>query len=234
MLRVVRRNGFRYHHKPKMKKIVIVGAGGHGREVADILRHQQTQTADLAVHGFVDEDEALHGRQIEGLTVLGGWSWLEKAKGEEISVICAVGLPEVRKRLVSRAESLGLSFANAISPLAHISPRARIGKGVMIFPFASVGTNTEIGDQAIINGMSLLAHDVKIGNYAVISPGSSVGGNASIGEGCWIGIGANINPRVNVGAWSLIGSGATVIRDIPDHVVAVGVPAKSIKKREIV
>jgi sugar O-acyltransferase (sialic acid O-acetyltransferase NeuD family) len=215
-----------------MKKIVIVGAGGHGREVADILRHQQTQAADFAVLGFIDDDEALHGRQIEGLTVLGGWSWLEQAKREEISVICAVGLPEVRKRLVSRAESLGLSFANAISPLAHVSPLARIGQGVMIFPFSSVSTNTEVGDHAIVNGMSLLAHDVKIGSYAVISPGSCLAGKACVGEGCWIGIGVNINPSVSVGAWSLIGSGATVIRDIPGHVVAVGVPAKAIKNRE--
>jgi sugar O-acyltransferase (sialic acid O-acetyltransferase NeuD family) len=215
-----------------MKKIVIVGAGGHGREVADILRHQHARATDFSLLGFVDEDEALHGRQIEGLTVLGSWSWLEKAKREEISVICAVGLPEVRKRLVSRAESLGLSFANAISPLAHVSPLARIGQGVMIFPFSSVSTNTEVGDHAIVNGMSLLAHDVKIGSYAVISPGSCLAGKASVGEGCWIGIGVNINPSVSVGAWSLIGSGATVIRDIPGHVVAVGVPAKAIKNRE--
>jgi len=217
-----------------MKKIVIIGAGGHGREVADILRHQQTQAADFALLGFVDDDGALHGRQIDGLMVLGGWSWLEKAECREISIICAVGLPEVRKRLVARAQSLGLSFANAISPLAHISPFASIGHGVMIFPFASVSSNTKVGDHAIINGLSLLAHDVKIGSYAVISPGSSVGGNASIGEGCWIGIGVNINPSVSVGQWSLIGSGATVIRDIPGHVVAVGVPAKSIKNRETV
>ena len=217
-----------------MKKIVIVGAGGHGREVADILRHQQKQAAHFAVLGFVDEDEALHGRQIDGLAVLGGWSWLEKAKGEETSVICAVGLPEVRKRLVSRVDSLGLSFANAISPLAQVSPHARIGQGVMVFPFASVSTNTQVGDHAIINGMSLLAHDVKIGSFAVISPGSSLAGNVCIGEGCWIGIGVNINPGVSVGAWSLIGSGATVIGDIPAHVVAVGVPAKAIKNRETV
>jgi sugar O-acyltransferase (sialic acid O-acetyltransferase NeuD family) len=230
-MRVVRPNRFRYHHKPKMKKIVIVGAGGHGREVADILRHQQTQSADFGVLGFVDGDETLHGREIDGLTVLGGWSWLESARCEEMAVICAVGLPEVRKRLVSRAESLGLSFANAISPLAHVSPRARIGRGVMIFPFASLSTNTEVGDHAIINGSASLAHDVTIGSYAVISPGSSLAGNVSIGEGCWIGVGVNVNPSVSIGEWSLIGSGATVIHDVPGHVVAVGVPAKPIKNR---
>src|SRR2546423_8745121 len=95
--RVVRPNRFRYHHKPKMKKIVIIGAGGHGREVADMLRHQQTQANNLVLLGFIDDNEALHGRQIEGLTVLVGWSWLESAECDEISVICAVGLPEVRK-----------------------------------------------------------------------------------------------------------------------------------------
>jgi len=231
--RVVRPNRFRYHHKPKMKKIVIIGAGGHGREVADILRHQQTQAPNLVLPGFIDDDEALHGKEIEGLTVLGGWSWLERAERDKISVICAVGLPDVRLRLVRRAESLGLSFANAISPLAHISPQARLGHGVMIFPYAFVSVNSDVGNHVVINGMSWIAHDVKIGSYAVISPGSSVAGNASIGEGCWISMGVTVNQSVSVGRWSIVGSGAAVVRDIPDHVVAVGVPARSIKTREI-
>ncbi len=216
-----------------MKNIIIIGAGGHGREVADILRQQQAHGGKFNLYGFVDDNDNLHGKQIDGLTVLGGWSWLEKAKREEISVICAVGLPEVRKRVVSRALDLGLSFASAVSPLAYVSPSAKIGQGVMIFPFAGVSTATEISDHVSIHGMSLVGHDTKIGRYAAISPGVNLAGAVSVGEGCWLGIGANVIQGITIGEWSFVSVGAAVTRDVLSRVVAAGVPARAIKKREI-
>ena len=216
-----------------MKKVVIIGAGGHGREVADVLRLQQERETNFPLHGFVDDDASLHGRLIDGLKVLGDWSWFERANREEVSVICAVGLPEVRKSLTERAGSLGLSFASAISPLAYISPRAKIGRGVMIFPFTFVSTATEIGDHAIVHTPSFIGHDTKISPYTTICPGVSIAGNISIGEGCWIGIGSSIIQGKTIGDWSYIGAGAAVTQDLPSHVVAVGVPARPIKARVI-
>ena len=216
-----------------MKKVVIIGAGGHGREVVEILRHQQEREKSFTLHGFVDDNASFHGKLMDGLKILGGWSWFERAEREEVSVICAAGSPEVRRRLAQRAESLGLSFASAVSPLAYISPHAKIGKGVMIFPFAFVSNATRIGDHAILHVSSFIGHDTKIGRYSMISPGANVAGNVSVGEGCWLGIGSSIIQGKAVGEWSFIGAGAAVTRDVPSRVVAVGVPAKPIKAREI-
>ena len=85
-----------------MKRVIVIGAGGHGREVADILRHQAQNESDLEIHGFVDEDPALDHKVINGLPVLGNWSWFEAVDRSEMAVLCAVGSPEIRKQLVER------------------------------------------------------------------------------------------------------------------------------------
>ena len=175
-----------------MKKIVIIGAGGYGREVAELLLHQHTKEKAFTIEGFIDDNTSLHGKQINNLTVLGDWSWLEKAKRHETSVICAVGFPETRKILAERAEKLGFSFASVISPQAYISPRAKIGKGVIIFPFTFIDTSVEIGDHSIVYAPSFIGHDTVISNFITICPGVNIAGNVSVGEGCWIGIGSSI------------------------------------------
>ena len=213
----------------RMKRVVIIGAGGHGREVAEIFRHQQASKNDFVLHGFIDDDSSLHGKIVDGLTVLGDRSWFERSDRDQISVTCAVGGPEARKRLTEWAEGMGLSFVSAISPLAHVSAIARLGKGVMIFPFAFVSTATEVGDHAIVHASTFVGHDTSIGRYAMIAPGANVAGNVSVGEGCWVGAGSSIIQGKAIGDWSFIGAGAAVTQDVPSRVLAVGVPARQIK-----
>ena len=112
-----------------MKRIAIIGAGGHGREVAEILAQQAAQMGAFTVQGFIDENKERHGQWIDGLPVLGDWDWVAANK-DGLAVICAVGTPAVMRLLVARAQALGIPFANAISPLAHVSPRATLGEGV--------------------------------------------------------------------------------------------------------
>lgn len=215
-----------------MKRVVIIGAGGHGREVAEILRHQERQGNGSPVLGFIEDDAKLHHQVINDLPVLGDWSWFATVDRSEIAVICAVGLPHLRKHLVERAKSSGLLFTNAISPLAYLSPEAKLGEGLMIFPHSFVSTGSSIGDHSIINAGATVSHDTKIGRYGTINPGVHLAGNVLIGEGCYLGIGSSVIHSVSVGAWTTIGAGAAVIRDLPDNVTAVGVPARVIKTKE--
>jgi sugar O-acyltransferase (sialic acid O-acetyltransferase NeuD family) len=215
-----------------MKRIVIFGAGGHGREVADVLRDQARQRGEMSVLGFVVDEPGIHDRVAGDLPILGDWSWFQGIDRNEIAIVCAVGSPQLRARIVARAVTSGLSFFNAISPHAYVSPSARIGKGVMILPRSVINTDTIVGDHAIINVGVTISHDTQIGQYCTINPGAHLAGNVSVGEGCCLGIGSSVIQGVNIGQWTTIGAGAVVNRDLPENVTAVGVPARVIKTRE--
>ena len=215
-----------------MKRVVIIGAGGQGREVADILRHQAQGDRQIEPLGFVDDDRGLHGRNVESLPVLGDWSWFERADREGLAVVCAVGSPHVCRDLVERARAIGLPFANVVSPLAQISSFARLGEGVTIFPNVIVNTGAYVDSHSILNVGVVVSHDSTVGAYSNLNPGARLAGNVTIGKGCYIGMGANVIQGRTVGGWSIVGAGAVVINDLPENVTAVGVPAKTIKTRE--
>lgn len=215
-----------------MKKIVIIGAGGHAREVLDILLTCQTGDKRAEVLGFIDEDPDRHGQILAGLPILGDFRWFEKVNRKEIAVICAVGTPHICRKLVNQAKSIGLQFANVISPQAWISPQARLGQGVIVFPGVIINTGAVIGNCVTLNVAVTVSHDTIIDDFCNINPGVHIAGNVHISEGCYIGMGANIIQGITIGPWSIIGAGAVVVRDIPANVTAVGVPAKVIKTRE--
>ena len=214
-----------------MKRVVIICAGGHAREVAAIIRHQSQADCEISLLGFVVERDYLPRDAPIDLTMLGDWSWFEDADRDNLAVVCAVGDPALRKRLVDKATAIGLSFTNVISPLAYVSTDATIGQGVMVFPFAVISTNSFLGDHAIVNAGSTISHDAVVDRYGTISPGVHIAGNVSLGEGCYLGIGSSVVERVSIGVWSMIGAGSVVISDVPDNVTAVGIPARVIKKR---
>jgi sugar O-acyltransferase (sialic acid O-acetyltransferase NeuD family) len=215
-----------------MKRLVIIGAGGHGREIAEILREPLQQGKVPNLLGFVDETPALRHQVIDGLPVLGDWSWFEGVDRSEVSVICASGFSHTRKMMVERARASGLNFANAISHIAYLSPDAKIGEGIMICQHAIACRGTLIDDHAIINLGSIVGHDTKVGRYSTLNPGVNLAGNVSIGEGCYLGIGSSVIQRISIGSWTTVGAGAAVVKDLPENVTAVGVPARVIKRRE--
>lgn len=215
-----------------MKQVVIIGAGGHGREVAEILRHASEVDGTLEALGFVDDDPHRQGQVIDELPVLGTWKWFEQVDRDQIGVICAVGTPHICRMLVQRARSLQLSFVNIISPLAHISSRATIGQGVAVFPNTVINTGASLGNYSILNLGATVSHDSKVGAYCNINPGARLAGNVTIGEGCYIGMGTNVIQGCSVGAWATIGAGAVVTCDLLPNVTAVGIPARVIKTKQ--
>jgi sugar O-acyltransferase (sialic acid O-acetyltransferase NeuD family) len=215
-----------------MKRVVIIGAGAQGREVAEILRLEQSHGEATEALGFVDENRDLRSRTIDGLPVLGDWTWFDGVDRSEIAVICASGFSKVRFKMVQKAREMGLSFANAIFPLAYISRNARIGEGVVVYYNGIACTGSSIGNHAIINSGAIVSHDTHLGDYSTLNPGVNLAGDVTVGEGCYLGIGCNVIQGIRIGAWTTIGAGAVVIRDLPSHVTAVGVPAKIIKTRQ--
>lgn len=212
-----------------MKRVVVIGAGARGREVAEILRQPSEQGNVTEVLGFVDDNLALRNQVIDGLPILGDWSWLQGIDRSEVAVICASGFSETRKILFERARASGFSFANAISHVAYLSPHSQIGEGVVIYQHAIASRGTVIEDHVIINLGSIVSHDTKVGRYGTVNPGVNLAGNVTIGEGCYLGIGSSVIQGISIGSWTTVG--AALITDLPDNVTAVGMPARVIKRR---
>jgi sugar O-acyltransferase (sialic acid O-acetyltransferase NeuD family) len=184
------------------------------------------------VLGLVVDHPQSHDAAVGRLPVLGDWSWFEGVERGGLAVICAVGSPQARKRLVERAAAKGLSFASAVSPLAYLSPEAKIGEGVMIFPHCFASAGSLIGDHAIVNVGATVSHDTRVSRYGTLGPGVHLAGNVSVGEGCYLGIGSSVINGVSIGEWSTVGGGAVVTKDLPENVTAVGLPARVIKTKE--
>lgn len=209
-------------------QVVIYGAGDHGRVVAEIVE----ANGRCHIAGFLDDDPALHGLCIEGYRVLGGRSALREVRDRGVTrCIIAIGSNARRRELAPVVRSQGLDLTTVIHPSAQISPRAAIGAGTVVEACSVVKTGAVIGGLAIINSCVSVGHDVVVGEAVQISPGASVGGWVEIGDGTQVGLGASVIPKVKIGKNVIIGAGAAVIRDLPDNVVAVGVPARIIRTR---
>lgn len=202
------------------KGVLILGAGGHGKVVADTLLCQGAQ-----VSGFLDDVPAKWGTTILGIPVLGGVNtcW-EHCPG---GLLLGIGSNAIRKQIATtlgpRADRL---WCNAIHPRAVVSASVRIAVGVVIVAGAVVNVDASLGSHVIINTCASVDHDCVVGDYVHIAPGAHLAGGVTVGEGAFIGAGAVVVPGCTIGKWANIGAGAVVVRDIPDNVIAKGVPAR--------
>ena len=212
-------------------KIVLLGAGGHGREVGDIIRECRLRDDFCELVGYIDDDPGKHGGHIDGIPVLGGFAWFDSVDKDEIFVICAVGTPQAVKGLSERACALGLKFTRAVSPYSSVSSAAHIGNGVNVFANAVINAGVTIGDHTSVNVAATVSHDSVVGDYCSINPGAHIAGNVSIGTECYIGMGANVIQNISIGSGSTVGAGAVVVRDVPPQVTVVGVPARLVQEK---
>lgn len=205
------------------QQVIVIGAGGHGQVVADILLAAQP-ASDIELIGYVDDNTSLRGESFLGVPVLGGIADLPHMDHQ--GVIIAIGNNRVRHHLAARLQEQGETFVTAIHPTAILGVGVGIGPGSMICAGVVVNTGTHIGSQVILNTGCILDHHNDIGDTAHIGPGARLAGEVTIGEGTLVGVGATILPQRQVGAWSIVGAGAVVTRNVPDDVTVVGVPAK--------
>lgn len=203
-----------------LKKIVVFGAGGHGKVVMDIAAQ-----CGYEVLGFIDDDPGA-ARLGNASPVLGDRNWIRTASPSEVCCALGVGLNEARREVAQFVSDCGMDVSTVVSPNAMISGSAHLGSGVVVMAGVVINAMAQIGDGAIINSGAVVEHDNRIGCYAHISPNASLGGNVDVGDFAHVGIGAIVLPSVRIGAGSILGAGSVATADIPDHVVAFGVPAR--------
>jgi sugar O-acyltransferase (sialic acid O-acetyltransferase NeuD family) len=203
-------------------KLYIYGASGHGKVVAEIAL-----ALDYLVSGFIDDDPSMQGKHVLELPICGGFEWLVRsARHSKLVVGLGIGDNRVRCRVAQQCRRLGIPLITLVHPSALISPSAAIGNGTVVMAMVVVNALAKIGDGVIINTGVIVEHDCNVGEYAHLAPNSAMGGASSLGKMSLLGMGATIIHLVRVGDGSVVGAGAVVIKDLPDTVVAVGVPAR--------
>jgi sugar O-acyltransferase (sialic acid O-acetyltransferase NeuD family) len=212
------------------RRVVIVGASDGGRIVAYNLSYDR----DAEVVGFVDADRSKWGRRIAGFRVLGPDAMLPelRRKGATHAVVAA-GEPALRRKLRLEVRKSGLELGNAIHPSVLVSPAAQLGKGVVILARSVLSDNPVIGDNVWIGLAATITHDTRVGRDCLIGGCSAVGAYVTVGDGAMVGWGAVVGLFCKIGAGAAVGSGANVASNssIPARAVAVGNPARVVKKR---
>lgn len=206
-----------------MSSAFIVGCGAHGRVVLDTMIAQKKWDSIA----FIDDNQDLFGTTINSAKVVGDLSSIDAANA---GIVVAIGHPEIREKLARRIEQANIPFINAIHPTAVIQPSAQIGVGNVFFAQSVINSNASIGNHVIINTAAVVEHDCVIHDFASISPGCQIGARVEVGKYTFFGTGAIVNLRVKIGSGSIIGAGSLVLHDIPDNVLAYGVPAKVIRE----
>lgn len=208
-------------------KLLILGCGGHGRVVLDILLAARSHH----VLGFLDNNAEIHGRRIDGIPVLGAIDQLERIANEygATEILVAIGDNGVRRGLARDAEQAGFALASAVHPSASLAHNARLGKNVVVAAGSVVCANCQIGDSVILNTGCIVDHQTMIGEGAHICPGVRIAGRVVVESGAFVGIGATIVPRVTLGCESIVGAGAVVLDDVEPMATVVGVPARPVK-----
>ncbi len=202
---------------------LVVGAGGQGRVVVEILRAQ----GQANPVGFIDADPALVGKKVMGIEVLGHLNVLPRVRQRKLRhAIVAIGDNTARESYCKILVENGFELINAIHPSAVVSPSASLGKNVVIAAGAVIGTESKIGDGVLVNTGAVVDHECNIAPFAHICPGAILAGRVTIGKGCFIGMGSKIIQCLTIGEGATLGAGAVVIKDIPANATAVGVPAK--------
>lgn len=210
-----------------MQKLIVIGAGGFGRETLDVIEAINDVAPTFELLGVIDAHpnavnlERLRQRRIqylgadEGLVV-----------DLEALFVVAIGSPHVRRMVAGRILSTGATPATLLHPRAGIGSASRIGRGSVICSGAQVSTNVSIGEHVHLNPNSTIGHDTVIGDCVSINPGAIVSGDVEIGRDTLIGAGAVVLQGLRIGSSSTVGAAACVTRDVGSSITVKGIPAR--------
>ncbi len=211
--------------RPGTRSIVVIGAGGHGRELADIVRDVSQVGESVSLLGIADDgdpDRALLARS--GIRFLGTSGRLDE---RELDIFVGIGDPMTREKIDHR---LSTEPTPLIHPSALTGSKVTLGAGVVLAQRVVLTTNVRLGRHTHVNVGATIAHDCVLGAWVTVCPGATVTGAVNVGDRVFIGAGATILPGVKIGNDAVIGAGATVTNDVLPGNTVVGSPARPIER----
>ena len=211
------------------KPFLIIGAGGHGRVIADVVG-----ALGRDILGYLDQDRAMHGQRIQGLEVLGGDDRLKDYSPDQVVLANGIGWVtslEPRLQAFTRLSAAGYQFEALVHPSAIVAPSALLASGAQIMAGAVVQAGARIAENAIVNSGAIIDHDCVIGRHSHVAPGATLCGNVQIGERSFVGAGSTVIQGIKIGNGAFVGAGALVVSDVEDAVRVTSVPARIMSSR---
>lgn len=206
-----------------MKKIIIIGAGGFGRELLQWIKDINKAAPTWEIVGFIDDNShALDGVECD-YEVVGTITDWHPQEDEEFAL--ALGSSELKRKIVAEMKEKGAKFATIIHPTAMLSEFAHHGEGLIMFPNSKLSCNSTVGDFVTILS-SLIGHDTIIGDYSVISGGCNIVRNVHIGSDVFLAAGVCIAQDLTIGDGAYLGLGSVILKDVPPNMKAFGNPAR--------
>jgi UDP-perosamine 4-acetyltransferase len=202
-----------------VRRVVIVGNGGHARACLDAW----PDDPDLAPAGYVGPEPG----DVLGLPYLGTDDDLPRlaAEGHRAAFV-ALGSSRVRAAVTARCRAAGLEPVTVVAPTAQVGATAALGAGTVVLHRAVLGARARTGEGCIVNTGATVDHDCVLGDFVHVAPGVNLAGTVTVGDNVMIGIGASVVPGITIVAGATVGAGAVVIRDVPAGATVVGVPAR--------
>lgn len=212
-----------------MKKILIIGAGGHARVAIDYLRSYKVD-----IIGLLDDNKNLIGKKIGNIKVLGVIKDIIRLKNKFDECFVAFGDNSLRYNSVKLIEELitDIKFTTIKHQTAIVSESSFIGQGSFIGAGSIIGANTKIGEHNIINSGIIIEHECNLDDFVSVGPGARLASTIRVGERAFIGMGSCVIEDTKIGKTSIIGAGSVVLNDVPDNTLVVGVPARVKRKNE--
>lgn len=208
------------------KRNIIIGAGGHGKVIADMMQRQGRQ-----VIGFLDDNRALSGQYVFDLPILGTTEQWQQFNPD--GIVVGIGDNRIRHLIVQRIEKMKTvpPWISLIHPNAVVAESVTVGAGTVVMAGAIINADTSLGRHVIINTGATVDHDCQIGNFVHIAPGANLAGDVKVLTGAFLGIGCAVVPGCQINQNVVIGAGACVTKSITEPgVTVVGVPARPLKR----
>ena len=213
------------------KKLFLFPFGGNAREALLSVLAANEKNQEWDIMGFIDDDQAKHGKECCGVKVLGGKETIKRVV--DAFILAVPGNPANYYKRADIIDSLQIDksrFASIIHPSVVIAPDAMIGYNTLIMPNVVVSCGVKIGNHCIFLPNTIVSHDSVVGDYCCLGSNISISGSVKIDKNCYVGSGTKVRENVSVGERTLLGLGSNVLSDIGSEVIAAGNPAKVIKR----